>query len=105
MREIQAQEKSHSSYESVLGGGDGAVLPRFGIAFRFEDGDDGFCFMNVESEVRVSLMRLSSFSFLLQWMLDRFRSVRDSPRFEPDASLFNQLTIDLKRSAGLNRQP
>ena len=39
---------------------------------------------------KVSLMRLSLFSFLLQWMLDRFRDERDSPRFEPDASLCNQ---------------
>ena len=32
-------------------------------------------------------------------MSDRFRLVRNSPRFEPNAPLFNQLTIDLKRRA------
>ena len=37
--------------QGVLGDGDGAVVPRLGIAFRFEDGNDGFFFMNVESEV------------------------------------------------------
>ena len=51
MREIQAQEKSHSSYESVLGGVDGAIVPRLSITMKFQDGDDGFCFMNIESEV------------------------------------------------------
>jgi len=38
-------------FESVLGGGDGTVVPRFGIAITFEDRNDGFCFMDVESEV------------------------------------------------------
>ena len=42
-------EKSHGSFEGVLSGGDGAVVPRLGIAIRFEDSDDGFCFMNIES--------------------------------------------------------
>ena len=35
-------------------------------------------------------MRLSSLSLLVEWMLDRFCDERDGPRFEPDASLFNQ---------------
>ena len=51
MRGVQAQEKSYGAFEGVLGGGDGAVVSRFGIVARFEDDDDGFCFMNVESEV------------------------------------------------------
>ena len=38
-------------FKSVLCGGDGTVVARFGIAIAFEDGDDSFCFMNVESEV------------------------------------------------------
>ena len=44
-------EKSHGSFEGVLSGGDGAVVSRLGIAVRCEDSDDGFFFMNVESEV------------------------------------------------------
>ena len=36
---------------TLLGGGDGSVVTRFGVAVGFEDGDDSFCFMNVESEV------------------------------------------------------
>ncbi len=51
MSGIWAQEKPHNSFESVLGAGDGAVVSRLGITIRFEDGDDGLCFMNVESEV------------------------------------------------------
>ena len=39
------------AFEGVSSGGDGAIIPRLGIAVRFEDGNDGFCFMNVESEV------------------------------------------------------
>lgn len=41
----------YGSLEGVLGGGDGTVVARFGVAMRFEDGDDGLFFMNVESEV------------------------------------------------------
>ena len=44
---IQAQEKSYGSFQDVLSGGDGAVVSRLGIAVRFEDGNDGFCFMEV----------------------------------------------------------
>ena len=53
MRGFQAQEKLHGAFEGVLGGGDGTVVSRLGIAMRlaFEDSDDGFCFMKVESEV------------------------------------------------------
>ena len=42
---------SHHFFQSMLGGGDGAVVTRFGITITFEDGDDSFCFMDVKSEV------------------------------------------------------
>ena len=35
------------AFEGVLSGGDGAIIPRLGIAVRFEDGNDGFFFMEV----------------------------------------------------------
>ncbi len=41
----------HRPLESMLSGGDGSVVSWFGIAITFENGDDSFCFMNVESEV------------------------------------------------------
>ena len=44
-------DSTHRSLQSVLGGGDGTVVTRFGIAVTFENGDDSFCFMNVESDV------------------------------------------------------
>ena len=49
MRGVQAQEKLHGAFEGVLGGGDGTVVPRLGIAVRFEDGNDGFCFKRASS--------------------------------------------------------
>ena len=42
---------SHRSFEGVLGGVDGAVMSWLGFAVTFENGDDSFCFMNVESEI------------------------------------------------------
>jgi len=41
----------HGSFEGVLGGSDGTVMAWFGIALTFENGDDGFCFIYVESGV------------------------------------------------------
>ena len=35
------------AFEGVSSGGDGAIIPRLGIAVRFEDGNDGFFFMEV----------------------------------------------------------
>ena len=45
-------DTAHDALQGVLGGGNASVMSRLGIAIRFEDGDDRFCFMNVESEVR-----------------------------------------------------
>lgn len=42
---------ANGSFESVLGSGNGAVMLGEGLAVGFEGGDDGFCFMDVESEV------------------------------------------------------
>lgn len=42
---------SHGAFEGVLGGADGAVVSRFGFSVGFENGDDSFCFMNIESEI------------------------------------------------------
>lgn len=44
-------DAAHGALQGVLGGGDSPVVSRFGVAIRFQDGDDGFCFMDVESEV------------------------------------------------------
>lgn len=45
-------DSPHRSFDGMLGGGDGAVVPGLGVTIIFKDGDDGFCFMNVESEVK-----------------------------------------------------
>lgn len=44
-------DASHGALEGMLRGGDVAVMPRFAFALRVEDGDGGFFFVNVESEV------------------------------------------------------
>ena len=44
-------DAAHSSLQGVLGGGDAAVVTRLGITIGFEDGDDSFFFMDVESDV------------------------------------------------------
>ena len=41
----------HGPFKGVLGGFNRAVVAGLGIAVRFQDGDDSFFFMNVESEV------------------------------------------------------
>ena len=41
----------HDPFQGVLGGGDGSVVLGFGLAVGFQGGDDGFCFMDVESDV------------------------------------------------------
>ncbi len=41
----------HGPLQGVLGSGDGPVVTGFGFPICFEDGDDGFCFMDVESDV------------------------------------------------------
>jgi hypothetical protein len=42
---------AHNSLKSMLCGGNGSVMAWFGIAITFKDGNDSFCFMDVESEV------------------------------------------------------
>lgn len=45
-------DAAHSALQGVNGSGDGPVMPRFGVAVGFEDGDDSFCFMDVKSQVQ-----------------------------------------------------
>jgi len=42
---------AHDSLKSMLGGGNRSVVSGLGVPAKFEDGDDSFCFMDVESEV------------------------------------------------------
>jgi hypothetical protein len=44
-------DASHRSFKGVLGSGNASVVAGFGITIRFEDCDDSFFFMDVESEV------------------------------------------------------
>ena len=44
-------DPADGAFKGVLGGVDVAVVAWFGIALRFEDGDESFCFMHIESEV------------------------------------------------------
>lgn len=43
---------AHDSLKSMLGGGNRSVVSGLGVPAKFEDGDDSFCFMDVESEVK-----------------------------------------------------
>jgi hypothetical protein len=45
-------DAAHGMPQGVNGCGDGPVMPRFGLAVGFEDGNDSLCFMDVESEVK-----------------------------------------------------
>ena len=42
---------TYGALQGKLGSGDVAVVAGFGITVGFEDGDDSFCFMDVESEI------------------------------------------------------
>jgi hypothetical protein len=44
-------DPAHGSFKGVLGGADRAVVAGFGFTVGFEDRNDSFCFMDVESEV------------------------------------------------------
>ncbi len=48
---LLAGDAAHGALQGVLGGGDAAVGAGFGVALRFEEGDDGLFFMHVESDV------------------------------------------------------
>ena len=62
MRGIQTKEKSHDSFEGVVSGGDGAVVPRLGITLRFEDSDVGLLVEKFEH-----FGRIRDLCFELDW--------------------------------------
>lgn len=45
-------DAANDPLQRVLGGGDTAVVARFRLSMGIEDGDDGFFFMDVESDVK-----------------------------------------------------
>ncbi len=44
-------DAAYGTFEGMQRGGDRAVMAGFGVAIGFEDGNDGFCFMHVETDI------------------------------------------------------